>query len=53
VLSHKSLQRCDSINPSAKIYNFIHACLVGANNGETNLTGDTETDRNGEYKNVF
>jgi hypothetical protein len=54
VLSEEALEKCSSNYKSAIIYNFIHACLVGANNGETDLDGtDTKTDKSGKYKDVF
>ncbi|MDR0674793.1 MAG: ABC transporter permease [Mycoplasmataceae bacterium] len=48
VLDKDSLKKCNGTNA---VPNFIHACLVGANKGLTELNGDITT--NGKYKNKF
>jgi hypothetical protein len=50
VLDETSLQNC---NGGRSTQNFIHACLVGANKGLTNLEGTLSSTGNGKYKNIF
>jgi hypothetical protein len=50
-LDESSLANCVNTNSGSAIYNFIHACLVGANKGLTNLDGGLTTE--GKYQNAF
>jgi hypothetical protein len=51
VLDKDALGNCDATGLSY-VYSFVHACLVGANKGETNLNTQS-TEPQDIYKNIF